>query len=283
MHLKQITLRPRANIFPLNPSLVSPVLNNHHHIMKSASLIITTLLAFTACQNPTDQESTMEITTEQSEEETTLGSILNEKKQRFLEKADSAKVADYDAGLMAVEESGILSSALNVGDKAPDFELNDQNGEAVKLSDMLEDGPVILTWYRGGWCPYCNITLSFLQAKLADFELAGAQLVALTPELPDSSMSTSEKNELEFDVLSDVGNVVARQYGVVFKLTDAVAARYQQGFDLHSYNGDESDELPLAATYVIDTEGVIRYAFLDVDYRNRAEPDDILEVLGELN
>ena len=95
-------------------------------------------------------------------------------------------------------------------------------------------------------------------------------------------MSTTEKNELEFSVLSDVGNTVARKYGVVFKLTDAVAARYQKGFDLHAYNGDESDELPLAATYVIDTDGMIRYAFLDVDYRNRAEPNDIIAVLEGL-
>ena len=108
-------------------------------------------------------------------------------------------------------------------------------------------------------------------------------MVALTPELPDSSMSTSEKHELEFDVLSDVGNKVARDYGVVFKLTDAVAAHYQKGFNLHAFNGDESNELPLAASYVIDTDGVIRYAFLDVDYRNRAEPSDIVEVLNNLN
>ena len=221
--------------------------------------------------------------TSESVETSTLGSILNEKKQRFLENADSAKISDYDAGLHAVVETGILQTALNVGDKAAAFTLKSQTGEDVSLSELLEGGPVILTWYRGGWCPYCNITLAFLQEKLPEFELAGAQLVALTPELPDSSMSTSEKHKLEFDVLSDVGNKVARKYGVVFKLTDAVATHYQEGFNLHAFNGDESDELPLAATYVIDTDGTIRYAFLDADYRNRAEPSDIIEVLNNLN
>lgn len=218
-----------------------------------------------------------------NEEEKSLSSLLDEKKQRFLQKADSAKIADYDAGLKAVEETGILSTALYVGDTAKDFNLPDQNGETNSLYQMLDDGPVVLTWYRGGWCPYCNMTLAFLQEMLPEFEAANGQLVALSPELPDSSLSTIEKNELDFTVLSDVGNKVARQYGVVFKLTDAVAKRYQNGFNLHAYNGDETDELPLAATYVIDTDGVIQYAFLDVDYRNRAEPSDILEALHQLN
>jgi len=241
-------------------------------------------ISFSACKTePKTDKQVEETPEEQTDEQSNLGSLLNENKQRFLEKADAEKIASYDAGLKAVEESGILESALNVGDEAVPFTLKNQTGEEVSLSDLLEDGPVILTWYRGGWCPYCNITLAFLQEKLPEFELAGAQLVALTPELPDSSMSTSEKNELEFDVLSDIGNKVAREYGVVFKLTDDVAARYQKGFNLHAYNGDETDELPLAATYVIDTDGKIRYAFLDVDYRNRAEPSDIIDVLNNLN
>ncbi len=254
--------------------------------MRNLSLPLFVLISLASCKTEAPKEETMkEAPTEVSEapNESTLGYVLNEKKQRFLEKADSAKISDYDAGLQAVVETGILESALNVGDKAAEFTLKNQTGEDVSLSELLEDGPVILTWYRGGWCPYCNITLAFSQEKLPEFELAGAQLVALTPELPDSSMSTSEKHELEFDVLSDVGNKVARDYGVVFKLTDAVAAHYQKGFNLHAFNGDESNELPLAASYVIDTDGVIRYAFLDVDYRNRAEPSDIVEVLNNLN
>ena len=240
-------------------------------------------MGFVAC-GPTPEERAVEPKEETvSEKERSLASLLDEKKQPFLQKADSAKIADYDAGLEAVKKTGILSTALNVGDTVIDFNLPDQNGEAISLYQLLDDGPVVLTWYRGGWCPYCNMTLAFLQERLPEFEAANGQLVALSPELPDSSLSTIEKNELNFTVLSDVGNKVARQYGVVFKLTDAVAQRYQKGFNLHAYNGDETDELPLAATYVIDADGVIRYAFLDVDYRNRAEPSDILEALHQLN
>jgi len=251
---------------------------------KAVHILALAAILFSACKTEPAADKPVEETLEQEQilAQPNLGSKLNEKKQRFLEKADAEKIASYDAGLKAVEESGIMESALNVGDEAVPFTLKNQTGDEVSLSELLEDGPIILTWYRGGWCPYCNITLAFLQEKLPEFELAGAQLVALTPELPDSSMSTSEKNELDFDVLSDIGNRVAREYGLVFKLTDDVADRYQKGFNLHAYNGDETDELPLAATYVIDMNGKIRYAFLDVDYRNRAEPDDIIEVLNNL-
>lgn len=251
--------------------------------MKILSSCLFIILALASCQTETRKEESVVTPPADVVEEASLGALLNGKKQRFLAKADSTKIADYDNGLKVVEETGILESALNVGDEAVAFTLKNQVGEEVSLVELLEDGPVILTWYRGGWCPYCNITLAFLQEKLPEFELAGAQLVALTPELPDSSMSTSEKHELGFDILSDMGNKVAHEYGLVYKLTDVVAARYQKGFNLHAYNGDETDELPLAATYVIDMDGKIRYAFLDVDYRNRAEPNEVLEVLNSLN
>ncbi len=107
-------------------------------------------------------------------------------------------------------------------------------------------------------------------------------MLALTPELPDKSLSTAEKHQLEFVVLSDVGNQVAKEYGVVYQLIKEVADIYDNAFDMNGYNGDESNELPLAATYVIDTDGIIRYAFLDADYRNRAEPDEILKALANL-
>lgn len=241
-------------------------------------------LLLVACTNnqPVDHQQVEVNTDSVSAQAPLLQELLTAKKDKFLQSADPEKIASYDAGLKAVQETGILQTALNVGDTAAQFTLKDQNGEPVLLSALLEEGPVVLTWYRGGWCPYCNITLVYLQEKLPEFEAAGAQLVTLTPELPDSSLSTAEKNDLTFHILSDVGNVVARRYGVVFKLTDDVAARYQKGFDLHGYNGDESNELPLAATYVIGTDGVIRYAFLDADYRNRAEPDEVLNVLKSM-
>ncbi|MDO6803589.1 peroxiredoxin-like family protein [Wenyingzhuangia sp. 1_MG-2023] len=211
-----------------------------------------------------------------------LKSILNEKKEDFNQKADETRKEIYQEGIKAVENSGILSKAKNVGDTAPNFILNNALGEAVELYDFLKKGSVILTWYRGGWCPYCNLTLHQMQLELPNFEAYGATLIALTPELPDKSLSTIEKNELKFEVLSDLGNEVAKEYGTVFKLTDDVAEIYNNAFDLNAYNGDDSNELPLAATYIINQKGRIVYAFLDTDYRNRAEPSEITKNLKKL-
>lgn len=210
---------------------------------------------------------------------TSLRSKLEEKKANFELRADDNKKRAYKEGLTAVENSGITSKAKQVGEKAPNFTLNNALGEPVQLNDYLKKGKVVLTWYRGGWCPYCNLTLNQLQQELPNFKANGASLIALTPELPDKSISTAEKNDLAFEVLSDIGNEVADEYGIVFKLTDEVAEMYNKSFDMNSYNGDKSNELPLAATYIIDENGEIIYAFLDADYRNRAEPSELTEFL----
>jgi peroxiredoxin len=229
-----------------------------------------------SCNSDTPKETE---TTTNDTMTTSLGQILAEKKAHFEANADEAKKTLYNQGIQAVVDAGVLERAKNVGDEAPNFTLKNANGESVNLKTQLKNGPVILMWYRGGWCPYCNLTLKSMQDHLAQFTAAGAQLIALTPELPDSSLSTKEKNNLQFEVLSDLKNTIAKQYGVVFTLTPEVAKKYQEGFGLHQYNGDESNELPLAATYIIGTDGKIKYAFLDADYRNRAEPAEILKHL----
>lgn len=210
-----------------------------------------------------------------------LSDLLTEKREGFLAKAPQEKIDVYENGVEAVATSGILEAALKVGDAAPDFTLTNALGTEVGLYETLKNGPVVLTWYRGGWCPYCNITLHYLQEMLPDFKAAGAQMMALTPELPDKSLDTKEKHSLEFEVLSDVDNAIAKEYGIVFKLTPEVA-KYYEGFGLADYNGNDSDELPLAATYVIAQDGTIQYAFLDADYRNRAEPSEVLAVVKGL-
>src|SRR5262249_13450133 len=153
--------------------------------------------------------------------------------------------------------------ALKVGDRAPDFELPDATGKKVKLSELTARGPVVMTWYRGGWCPYCNIALRGFQKRLPEIRAEGASLVAISPETPDNSLSTAEKNHLEFEVLSDRGNRVAQSYGVAYKVPRVVAEQSQGR--LARYNGDDSGTLPLGVTYVIDHDGIIRYAFVDSD------------------
>ena len=218
----------------------------------------------------------------QEAESTNLQETLDAKKAGFELRASDEKKRVYAEGIESVVKSGITSTALQVGDKAVDFTLKNPKGESVKLYDELKKGPVVLTWYRGGWCPYCNITLHYLQEELPNFKKAGANLLALTPETPDSSLSTIEKNNLEFEVLSDLDNVIAKKYGIVFTLTSEVAEAYQNSFDLHAYNNSESNELPMAATYVIDEKGIIQYAFLHEDYRNRAEPSEVLKAVKKL-
>jgi len=238
-------------------------------------------IMFLACNEPTP-ETASEVVTRKTVTETytPLADSLNAKRTTFEERATDEKKRIYAEGIAAVENSGILRSAKQVGDTVVFFTLPNASGAPVELKQLLTNGPVVLTWYRGGWCPYCNLTLARLQKELPKFKAAGTTLNALTPERPDSSLTTVEKNDFEFDILSDAGNVVARQYGVAFKLTNDVAKAYQESFGLHEFNGDASNELPLAATYVIGTDGLITYAFLHADYRERAEPRDILEALA---
>jgi peroxiredoxin len=192
------------------------------------------------------------------------------------------RVRAYEQGIEELRKSGVTDRALKVGDRAPDFELPDATGKIVKLSERLARGPVVVTWYRGGWCPYCNIALRGFQKRMPEIRAAGAGLVAISPQTPDNSLSTAEKAHLEFEVLSDRGNKVAHAYGVAYKLPRVVAEQFKGRLDLAKYNGGDSGELPLGATYVIDRQGIIRYAFVDADYRKRAEPSEVIAAIRSL-
>ena len=212
----------------------------------------------------------------------TLSAQLAAYKEKFLQKADQRKIDVYEEGIQDVINKGLVASAVQAGDAFVDFTLNNATGASITASELLKAGPLVLTWYRGGWCPYCNLTLRALQQVLPEIKALGANLVALTPELPDNSLKTSEKHALEFEVLTDQDNQVAKAYGLVFKLTPETAEYYKAAFDLEVYNGNDTDELPLAATYVINTDGKVSYAFLNADYRERAEPAEVLEALKAL-
>ncbi|MGJ8672625.1 peroxiredoxin-like family protein [Rubritalea sp.] len=192
--------------------------------------------------------------------------------------------AEFAKGIEAVKDSNVVETAKQIGDKAPDFMLKNATGESVNLAAELKKGPVVLTWYRGGWCPYCNIAMAAMQKELPNIKKAGGSLIALTPELPDKTLTTKEKNELTFEVLTDLNNQVAEEYGLVFNLTPGVEKLYGNFFDLEKYNGTEAgtDKLPLAATYIVDQSGTIVWAFLHHDYHMRAEPKDIVDALNNL-
>ncbi len=179
--------------------------------------------------------------------------------------------------------SGIAEQSASEGSAAPAFSLPDAHGEAVASDSLWDEGPVVLSFYRGGWCPYCNIELRALQQRLPEIEALGARLVAITPETPDNALSTQEKNEIAFDVLSDSGNRVASAFGLSFRLPDEVNDLYkgQFGIDIEASNGDASQTLPVPATFVIGKGGKVLKAFVDADYTRRAEPDEVIAALKD--
>ncbi|MBF6175542.1 peroxiredoxin-like family protein [Nocardia blacklockiae] len=174
--------------------------------------------------------------------------------------------------------SDLGSDALTSGALAPDFTLPDHRGRDFHLATALRTGPVIVAFYRGGWCPYCNVQLHTLQQSLPEFRARGARLVAISPDLPDDSLSTAERHALEFEVLSDPDNHAARAYGLLFTVPEDVRDLYRTaGADLTATD----DQLPIPATYVIGADRRIRFAHIDGDYRQRAEAADILAALTD--
>ena len=176
--------------------------------------------------------------------------------------------------------NGLAKAALKIGDQAPAIVLPNATGKTVDVGTLLKRGPVIVTFYRGGWCPYCYLELKAFQEILPDIKAAGASLVAISPEKPDDTLTTAEKNSLSFEVLSDVGQKVGRAFGLVYQFSDELKSAYGGfGLDIPAKNGADEWALPISATYVIDRDGMIIYAYTDPDYRDRADPLDVLEVL----
>jgi peroxiredoxin len=176
-----------------------------------------------------------------------------------------ALLADLQKSIDDVRNAGIANRALAAGDAAPEFTLPNAAGRPVVLADLLRRGPLIVSFYRGVWCPYCNLELRAYQAILADIRAAGGDFVALSPQTPDNSLATTQKNALEFEVLSDHGNQVASQFGIGYAIPD----------------GTDDGRLPISATYVIRPDGWIALASVDPDFRVRLEPADALAALRQ--
>ncbi len=180
-------------------------------------------------------------------------------------------------------QTDIAKNSLKVGEKAPDFTLPDTFGKQITLSELLQHGPVVVTFYRGEWCPFCNLQLHAYQDILPQIKALGASLVAISPQTPDHSLSTIEKKELTFTVLSDVGNTVARKYKIVFALPEQFRTLYTSiGSDVPTFDGDQSWELPMPGTFIIARDGTIRLAFVHEDHTRRLEPAALLDSLRAL-
>ena len=207
---------------------------------------------------------------------------LAEYRAGWYKRVPPERQAIMERHIAQLRTGAIQHTMLKVGDKPPSIVLGNAKGERVDVGALLKKGPVIVTFYRGGWCPYCNIELKAFQDVLPQITAAGASLVAISPEKPDDSLSTAEKNALTFEVLSDVGHEVGRAFGLVYEFTNELRGAYENfGLDIPAKNGAPGQwALPVSATYVIDANGTIIYAYTDADYRDRADPKDVLAVLA---
>lgn len=191
-----------------------------------------------------------------------------------------AVIATMQRATAELIASGAAGRALKAGDKAPAFSLTDSAGQTVTSVDLLAKGPLVVSFYRGVWCPYCNMELQALQATLPQFEALGARLVAISPQSATNSRKSLRQNALHFPILSDPRNDVAAAFGLRFALPDYLIDLYKSlKNDLPAFNGDPSWTLPMPARYAIGRDGTILYAEVNPDYTRRPEPDDLLPVL----
>jgi len=196
---------------------------------------------------------------------------------------DATTTAKMERGLADLLESGGTHRVLQPGATAPDFELPDARDGTVRLSDRLAEGPAIVVFYRGVWCPYCNLHLGEFNRRLARIQEMGGSLIAVSPQSPDNSLSTAERNDLAFPVLSDNNNQVAEAFGLAFDFSAELRETYEGfGVDLAKYNASNQWRLPIPGTFLIDADRTIRGAWADADYRTRVEPDTVLEALAAL-
>jgi len=183
-------------------------------------------------------------------------------------------------------DSVLAKPGLSVGDAAPDAELVDVNGKSVRLATLYKEGPVVVTFYRGEWCPFCNQALAGWESKLPELKAAGATIVAITPEKPLSAAKTTEKNALTYSVLTDPTQAAAKSFKVHFVMDEATKTKYEgYGLDLAAANASGTWELPAPGTFLIVPDGrgggTVKYAFADWDYKKRADPDVVIAAVKE--
>ena len=186
-------------------------------------------------------------------------------------------------GIALLTQTNILAGVIKVGETAPEFALPDADGKIVPLSDWLKQGPVVLTFYRGEWCPFCNLQLRALQEILPKFQEFKATLLAISPQTPENTEVSRNAKALTYPVLSDFGNTVAKQYGLVYKVDrGSYEAHTSIGIDYNHFYGDDSHELPLTATIIISKEGTVQNVFVTTNFKQRAEPADVVAALAAL-
>lgn len=221
----------------------------------------------------------------------TLNKQIRDTVQLFRDSLPPELGALIEQGAGEISALDIIENALKGGDSAPNFSLSTYKGESRSLSDYLNQGPLVLTFYRGAWCPYCNLQLAAYNTRLDEIKATGATLIAVTPEQPDgfnafleSEVPQEAKDSIitdpDFDVLHDKSNQLAKKFGLVFELPQAHKKLFElMKFDIEKATGDNSYTFPDPATYIIGNDGIIQWAFIPNNYRKRAEPEEIIQQL----
>jgi len=213
----------------------------------------------------------------------TLQDQLDGFKAQFKKMAPEGAFETFARSTQELIDSGQAERALKAGDTVPDFVLTDSDRNEVALKDLLAKGPVIMTFYRGVWCPYCNIELKALEAVADDIRARGATLVAISMQGAADSEKSQKDNGLSFPILTDKNGELANKLGIRWALQDYVVP-FHDGFGVHlpAIHGDGEWNLPMPARYIVDTSGNIAYAEVNPDYTRRPEPADLFPVLDSL-
>ncbi|HSM87404.1 MAG TPA: peroxiredoxin-like family protein [Candidatus Limnocylindrales bacterium] len=209
-----------------------------------------------------------------------LAEQLGELTRKLRALVPAERLTTIDRAIAQLKDSGISDHALKRGDAAPAFQLPDGDGMLWRSADMLRRGPLVIVFYRGRWCAYCNTQLAAMQEIHSKIAAAGASLVAISPQTEKHTYMTRDMHKLRFPVLSDAGNRVARSFGLVYRVPPDLQKMYESIMTkLPGYNGDQSWELPVPATYIVQKDATISWSRVDPDWRERPELEEILRKL----
>jgi len=210
-----------------------------------------------------------------------LEDTIKKLKKEIGAQSSKSTTRTMERAIEKLDDSGIARRCVKTGQKTPAFYLKNTEGKIISSRELLKVGPLVISFFRGSWCPFCNLELRALQAVLDKVKALGANIVAITPQFPHKSIPVIQEHALTFDLLSDPGNKVARDFGLVYSITDDLREVYTKEFmiNLPEYNGDNSWELPIPATYVVDMDGTVIHMHVDADYTKRMEPSKIVKVL----
>ncbi|UZO79951.1 AhpC/TSA family protein [Aquimarina sp. ERC-38] len=208
-----------------------------------------------------------------------LSQTLAAKKAATAQNLPAEKLAIMEKSTNSLKEAKLSSNAIQTGETLPAFKLPDATENEVSL-DHFSNDYLVISFYRGGWCPYCNMELKALQNILPELKKLNTDLIAISPETPDHSLTTSEKNELSFSVLSDIDNKYAKKLGLVFQMPEDLRALYHSfNLNVDAHNGNKDYELPMPATFIVNKKREVIYSFVPEDYTERLDPEVILEVI----